>query len=216
MERKEGHYNIDGKLYPSVTTILRVIAKPALTSWLQRQAAEKALLGDYDTAEKVLAAMALERDRSGDRGSDVHRIAQSWASGISVDLLPGPQAFVPAVQTFFRVVRPKVVATELTVYNTIHEYAGTLDLLADIGGQRYVVDYKTSKQVYREHGLQVEAYRMCNRVVDRNDIPLLASGTIADRGAVVLFKNNGTFTFNETNEDFGAFLSAKRLWEWSR
>ena len=50
----------------------------------------------------------------------------------------------------------KVIATELTV--VCPYYGGTIDLIAQINGAIYIIDYKTSSEITYEYILQVCAY----------------------------------------------------------
>jgi len=58
--------------------------------------------------------------------------------------------------------KPEVKSTELIVYSKKHKYAGTLDFLGtiEIKGKRIpvIIDWKTSKSIYREYHLQVASY----------------------------------------------------------
>jgi predicted RecB family nuclease len=56
-------------------------------------------------------------------------------------------------------VKLEVIAAETTVFSEIHGYAGTVDLICRIDGQPYIVDFKTSKYVWKEYELQISAYR---------------------------------------------------------
>ena len=60
------HYEIDGKLYPSVTTILSIIRKPYLERW-------RGEIGNED-ADFIM-------EEAGGLGSEVHRIADNIAQG---------------------------------------------------------------------------------------------------------------------------------------
>lgn len=53
---------------------------------------------------------------------------------------------------------PHMIATERTVWG--QGYAGTIDLIAEWGGDVWIVDFKTSQDVWPEHELQVTAYGM--------------------------------------------------------
>ncbi len=56
-------------------------------------------------------------------------------------------------------VKLEVIAAETTVFSEIHGYAGTVDLICRIDGQPYIVDFKTSKYVWKEYELQISADR---------------------------------------------------------
>ena len=191
-------YTIDGIPYPSVTTILKVLAIPALVPWAAKLAIEK---GDAD-AWRILLKEA------GESGTLAHAAAREAAQPGAYPNLP-ETPYQEAITAFFTQMKPKVLGTELVVVNKTHGYAGTLDLLAVIRGTKYVVDYKTSRAIYPDHALQVEAYRWA--VPTENP---LVSPPIADATAIVLLRKDGTFAFKVVEADFGIFLAAKRLWQW--
>lgn len=49
---------------------------------------------------------------------------------------------------------------EKLVYSPTHGFAGLVDAVANVNGQRTLIDYKTSKGVYTEMRYQVAAYRL--------------------------------------------------------
>jgi hypothetical protein len=51
----------------------------------------------------------------------------------------------------------KTIATEQTVYGS--HWAGTLDWVGFLNGKKYVIDFKSSKNYYKEMAYQVAAYR---------------------------------------------------------
>src|SRR5437660_6989959 len=57
-------------------------------------------------------------------------------------------------------VKPEVIATETTIFSEINGYAGTVDFVCRIDGVLYVIDFKTSKQVWKEYEVQISAYRV--------------------------------------------------------
>lgn len=54
----------------------------------------------------------------------------------------------------------EILATEMTVFSHKHRYAGTCDIICNVGGVTHVVDVKTSKQATDVHMLQVASYRL--------------------------------------------------------
>jgi RecB family exonuclease len=92
-------------------------------------------------------------------------------------------------------------------------YAGTADLIARVGPKTFVIDYKTGKAVYPEARLQVEAYRQCTMLILK-DGTRISMYPMAEAGAVVLFKDDGTFSWTETTADHTAFLAAMILFLW--
>ena len=110
--------------------------------------------------------------------------------------------------------RPEIICREVRLVNMEQGYAGTADLIARIGSKTFVVDYKTSKGVFPEHHLQIEAYRQATMII-LEDGTRINQHPIADGGAVVLLKDDGTFGWVETAGDHTAFLAAMVLFFWS-
>lgn len=121
-------------------------------------------------------------------------------------------------------VKPEVIAAEVTVFSDIHGYAGTVDLVCRIDGVPYVIDFKTSKQVWKEYELQISAYRVAlengeNPLHERN-----ANGTestkIADlsglRTAILQVgyeRNKAGYKFTEIDDAFNLFKVAQQIWK---
>ncbi|MCS7277006.1 MAG: hypothetical protein NZ695_08350, partial [Dehalococcoidia bacterium] len=81
-------YEVDGKLYPSVTTILAVVSKPNVAAWARRTtlAAVREMLNDGLTVDQALALAAEEpervRDAAATRGTAIHdAVAAALAGG---------------------------------------------------------------------------------------------------------------------------------------
>ena len=61
--------------------------------------------------------------------------------------------------------KPKPIAAEVSVFNDRYNYAGTIDLVCQIGKDIWLIDYKFSNAVYESYELQVAAYAYAwNRV----------------------------------------------------
>ncbi len=217
-QRRMGYYEIDGKLLPSVTTVLKIIDKPALMNWAAKQAA-KAVLSDpakYDTPEKAAAAIYSISDVATTRGSDVHKLAEIYADAYvqgKADEFTSDNPYFPAIRAFFATMRPEVIYKEVRLVNMEHGYAGTADLIARVGPKTFVIDYKTGKAVYPEARLQVEAYRQATMLI-LQDGTRINQYPMAESGAVVLIKDDGTFSWTETTADYAAFLAAMILFFW--
>ncbi len=224
--RKAGQYLVDGIQYPSVTTILKVVDKPALLKWAAKMGA-KAVLSDpvlYDTPEAAAGAIYEMNKKDGqtatERGTEAHKVAENYAKAVvkgTADAFKSDNPYFPAVRSFFDTMKPEIYFIEVILVNTKEVYAGTADLIAKLGNRLFIIDWKTSKFVYDEMPLQVEAYRRCDMLIDSmTGERLVDQPQIADAGGVVLLRDNGTFQWTETAGDFGAFLAAKILWLWKQ
>jgi hypothetical protein len=229
-------YTIDGHRLPSVTTILDIIAKPALGPWYakeERRYFETAMLevlsrpGARDP-EYVLAAVAQavtgvkaadrERQKAAAIGTAVHAgIEWELRRQLGEDAgqaphLPEMAAWaVESWKDWARSVTLEPLAIERTVYCLECGYAGTLDLYARVKGVLTVLDWKSGKAIYPEAFLQNLAYR---HAASRAGLP-------STQGLIVRLPKHLDDPAWEvmpvpaalTLEDF---LAALRLWRWQR
>lgn len=82
------------------------------------------------------------------------------------------------------------IYSELSLYNDY--VGGTLDLLIEINGRKYIVDFKTSNHIYEKYYLQLAAYRWllyCNYNTDVD-------------GVIILQLNKTNISYNEYVLDF--------------
>jgi hypothetical protein len=125
------------------------------------------------------------------------------------------------VQSFlawFNEVKPETIATERTVFSEIHGYAGTVDYICRIDGVPYIIDFKTSKQVWREYELQVSAYRVA---VENGENPVLdQAGNVVDLSGlktailqVGYDRNKAGWKFTEVEDAFDLFKVAQQIWK---
>lgn len=91
------------------------------------------------------------------RGRVVHKCAELIAQGKTFTWDQQIDGYVKALYRFFKEVNPKVKFVEKIVYSKQYDFAGTIDLVAQIGSWNYIIDYKNS--LSEDHaGLQLAAY----------------------------------------------------------
>ena len=146
------YYLADGTLVPGVTTVLSVLAKPALVTWANQLGLE-----GVDVTKYV--------DKTANIGTLAHYLVECRVKGEKPDLEPfSPEELKRAEWAFNSYLswekqhQPKIIASELQLVSERYGYGGTVDLIAVIEGRRWVVDLKTAKRLYDEHILQVAAY----------------------------------------------------------
>jgi len=216
-ERRDNVYNIDGEKYVSTTTVLSALAKPALLMWAAKLSAA-AVLSDpytYDTAEKAAAVINQTKGAAGERGRNLHDLIEKWASGGDLSTFDMDNKYERGFVTFVRAWNPKPLLTECTIVNKTHKYAGRLDLIAEIGAETWLVDFKTSKAVWPEMGLQLSAYRNAEFIRCQEGDPLRPMPAVSKTG-VVLIPGDGNFSFAEVNEPFEVFLALMQVHAWSK
>jgi len=142
-------YRLDnGLVIPSVTTVVDVYPKPELMDWYGLQPS-------LQEANRV-------RDEAAAWGTLIHEACYDLINGEVVDVSEWEDAKaikkLLGFKRWYEETQPHITSIELAVTDG-HAIAGQLDLVADIGGVTWVLDLKTSGDVYPSHHIQVAAYR---------------------------------------------------------
>lgn len=212
--RRGGFYWMKGKPYVSVTTVLKVLDKPALLFWSNREIYRAAMVNPGISEEEAMLAPHKTSDKAKTRGTTVHSLVENYKHG--KDYLENvDEFFKPYAQAFHDFVEDhklQVIENERSVISKKYGYAGTLDMLARIGDSDkvYIFDIKTGKDIYDEAFLQMSAYKQALEEV----------GVKVDGIGVILLKTGkdgkptGTYKF-ETGEDcFPIFKACLDIWKW--
>ena len=159
-------YRLDGKPMTGVTTVLGIIAKPALINWAANMAVDYVKensagggLLDYLVSEKVLeearTAHTRAKEKAGDKGTDIHALVEEYIKksisendGRAIGDIPTQE---PMLEEFIRwAVNNKVqfLESEKRVYSEKWWVAGTADFTCKINDQRFVGDLKTQKTMW--------------------------------------------------------------------
>src|SRR3990167_5977664 len=145
---KKHLYELDGKPMTGVTTILSVIAKPALIQWAANEAvkyieehSEHPVGKDYQvsviTLTEAKTAHRKKKEDAGSKGTDVHKEVE----GLIQDGIDNNNGYIfgqsdnEQVKKFIDWAtenKVKFLASEKQVYSEIHWLAGTLDFLCVI------------------------------------------------------------------------------------
>jgi ribosome-associated translation inhibitor RaiA len=199
ISRGSGHsYLIDGSPADGVTTLLSLgLAKPALINWAGNTTAGYAIDHWDELAEMPISkrltvlqkAKYAERDAAARRGTQVHSLAEELVHGREVDV---PEALAGHVESYVRFLdkwQPTPLHVETVVANRSVNYCGTLDLIATMRGQCWLLDVKTARSgIYPETALQLAAYAHAEVLLDGEDE--LPMPTI-DRAAGVWVRADG-------------------------
>jgi len=215
-------YKLNGKKLPSATTILSLLDKPALVQWAANQAIEavvqhiEGLDGGELTKEKILACVDAAKKSWRQTSQKALAVGTAVHSAIEIRLKSGrdpadlPDQQLEAYMAFLEWLdahHVEPVAVETTVYGD--GYAGTADLVCKLDGKLYLIDFKTSKGIYDEYGLQTAAYRAAwNRMYPEQQV--------VGHGVLRLDKETGWpewKDFSETFErDYEAFMCLVKFW----
>ena len=188
-------YAYNGQTYPTVTTLLKTLNKPALVGWAAKAVAEYAAKNALTVAaiaeEDEAAAVDLlkgapwrERDKAASLGARVHAIAAS--GGIpSEDEAP----YVDQWRKFLEDTGADVIAQEQIVVNTVVGYGGTADLILKTRqGEHVLLDIKTGKTVADGNGVVYPEIRLQLNAYAAADVGLPVT---IDRAAVLHIQRDG-------------------------
>jgi hypothetical protein len=168
-------------------------------------------IGKLRANQKLLA-------KAGEIGTQVHALVE-WNIRRHLQQKVGPEPKVEekalwafmAWEDWAKSVHLKPMLIEQTVFSLTHGYAGTMDLLAEVGGRVTLLDFKTGKAIYAEAHLQNVAYQAA----------LAEMGHVqAEQGMIVRLPKNEqdpgfeTATCPAVADLFPTFLAVKSVWEW--
>lgn len=216
-------YKIGGKIIPSVTTALGIIAKPQLINWAAGMCAD--YIGEnwepgksYDEleiqtiVENGRKAHYQKKLDAGFTGTFVHKLVESYIKGDKVEM-PINKSLKLSYQAFLDWVKEhdvKFLLSEQQVYSRKHDYTGTLDFVCKIDGKMYIGDLKTSKAIYKaEYGSQLAAYKLARE----EEFP---DEKYAGCLLIRIGKENADFEFWQFEDDTlyrETFLSALNLYK---
>ena len=206
--KRAGMYWVEKKPYISVTTILGIIDKSAaLMYWACGETYDAVILNPEISREEAISAHKDVSQKAVGRGSAIHDLVEAYENIGEVRGQGGIYGgYARAFQSWINSHNPKVIEHERTVISKKYQYAGTLDMLVDVGGKQYLIDVKTQKdgRLFQEIQLQLSAYKNA----------LSECGTEVAGMFGLALAEDGTFTYKEFVYELEPFLSAKNLYEW--
>lgn len=180
-----------------VTSVLAVRAKPELEEYKE------------NTPRAIREAKLLEANT---RGTAVHEAIEAYLGGKPTPILPPEQdALYQGFINWHAKYQPTNILSEVYLVSTAYGYKGTTDLICEIDGEVWIIDFKTSKKLWPDTGLQLSAYREAYKE---------GTGTLWEvdkvrTGALHLHTNNKRgYTFKEFNEPIGVFLGLLVVYNW--
>lgn len=157
-----------------------------------------------------------ERDAAGNRGTEVHALAERLAAGEEVTVPDELAGHVDAYLRFLDDWQPTDAILERVVINRRWRFMGKLDsimtLPAPLG--RTLLDIKTSRSgPFEEVALQLAAYRHCETMLDGDDEVEMPE---VDSCAVVWLRADGydLYRFTAGEREFRIFLYCKQVGDW--
>jgi hypothetical protein len=109
--------------------------------------------------------------------------------------------------------KPVSIACDVTVFSDKYGFAGTIDYICKIGDQVYIIDFKTSQEVWSEYELQVSAYK---QPIESGEFSIPGFTEVSDIKLAILQigyrRNKAGFKWNEIDDQFPLFLAARQIW----
>ena len=199
---KAHSYKVDDVKVPSVTKIIDACFPKNLTDWALN-------VGEEEYRRVIDEALEV--------GNDTHQWIEDYINfGHACEdtdglwrcnhILKPVKAFLGWTEEY----KPEWIDAERKIYCDKHKYAGTVDAVAKINGRVCVIDFKTSKKIYKPYHLQISAYAQAIRRIDGlRQWPL---------GIILrLDKETGLFQQKvfEPKDHFKTFIKCMELRQWS-
>ena len=170
-------YEIDGKAYPSITTVLSIRSKEGLQKWRD------------SIGEKVAN---WEMNRAARRGKATHTLVEQYIKNET----PSIRDVLPL--GLFRLLKPyidqvdNIHCLETIMYSKKLTIAGQVDCIAEYNGKLSVIDFKTANKERREdwienYFLQTSAYAIMYEEIFGKPIEQIVILLAAEDGTVASY-----------------------------
>lgn len=182
---------------PSVTWICEYYPKGlGFYKWLANKG--------WDEAEAI-------KEAAGDKGSTVHNAVSALLTGNTIkhdslftdesgkerEITTDEYEAVISFVDWWKEAKPKILSFDEIVMSEDRRYAGTLDFRCEIEGVKWLIDFKTSSQIWPSHELQISAYKHCGYEDHKTAILQLGYK-----------RNKKKFKFTEIEDHFNLFINA--------
>ncbi len=149
------YYKRNGEYYPSITTVLSSYPKGShFEDWLK----------------KVGFASEHIVRKAGEDGTEVHSLIERYLLGETLEFLDSKglpkinpdiwQMFLRFVE-FWEIYNPTLIETEVHLFSDEYRVAGTCDLVCEINGEIWIIDFKTSNSLHTSQEIQIAVYGKC-------------------------------------------------------
>ena len=173
-------YDIDGKAYPSITTVLGIQKKEQLQDWRNK-------IGE-DVAN-------WEMGRAARRGKATHTLIEQYLKGET----PSERSVLPL--GLFKLLKPyvdqinNIHLLEAIMYSHKLTIAGQVDCVAEYNGKLSVIDFKTANKERQEswidnYFLQCTAYAIMYEEIFGKPIEQIVILLAGEDGSVACYKKN--------------------------
>ena len=196
--------NKNGAIVPGVTTVIGLLAKPALVPWAWKLGMQG------EDMNKV-------RDMAADIGTAAHYMAECMFKGNKPDfqhttpyVVAAAMKMMPDLERYIKANPSKTLASEENVVSEKWQYGGCIDWVCvpEATGLVTIRDIKTSKGIYAEYLIQIAAYEQAWNEV-HPDMPIQA------KEAIHMDKETGLLTvhpFGDLATEFEIFKHLRAIY----
>jgi len=209
------------KFIPSVTWITSYVYKGVeFYKWLASKG--------WDEAEAI-------KTEAGDRGTKIHKAIEKLIDGEvvkmdtefenrsdekSTDLEPDEYSAVNSFIKWCEADEPEFILSEVTLTSEEYDFAGTVDAVARINGEIWIVDWKSSQYIWPSMKAQISAYKVAIiEMMKNNEIQVDISIEEMENAKMAVLqvgykKNKRRWKFTEIQDEFESlFLPAQKFWD---
>lgn len=153
-----------------------------------------------DIIDEACKQHQIRKEEAASKGSEVHKWAEQYILGKNPEF-PTDEKVLNGVTAFLSWVKDhnvKFKESERMIYSKKHDYVGTLDAIAVIGGKTSLIDFKTSNGVYNTMHYQVAGYQLAYEEETGKKLT-------GPRYIIRFDKDTGDFHVHNLDEDSGAY-----------
>jgi|TARA_R110000851_G_scaffold148990_2_gene289441 hypothetical protein len=207
------YYQRNGEFYPSITYVLGAYPKGKFfEDWLK----------------KVGYASEHIVRKASDQGTETHEMIEDYLNGKELNFLSKsghPQYDTLVWQMFLRFVdfweeyNPKLIETEVHLFSDEIKVAGTCDMVCEIDGELWIIDFKTSNHLQTTYDLQTAVYGKCyeecyGKTPDRYGVLWLKSSKRKAAEGKIQGKGWEMYESNRSQEEnIDIFMTVKKLFD---
>jgi hypothetical protein len=207
------YYRRNGEYYPSITYVLSYYPKGKhFENWLK----QVGFSADYIVR------------KASEEGTQVHEMIESYLNGKELRFLDNNdnptcdpnvwQMFIKFVD-FWEEYKPTLIEAEVHLFSDQYKVAGTCDMVCEIDGELWIIDFKTSNHLQTTYDLQTAIYAQCfeecyGKKVNRTGILWLKSSKRGPKKGVIQGKGWEMYESNRSQEEnLDLFMTVKKLFD---
>jgi len=202
------HYFIDGKEYVRATTPLSILNRPSLVDWLTRNSQEVTEQWTEQTRDIGLEVHRLISEIIAGRSfSDTPAHILEW-SQLDESIRNGLRCYEKARLTLDF----EPIEAEKLLVSEEYGYAGTTDLLCEIHGDDWLLDWKVSSRLWPEVEYQLAAYWNAYREMTGRDMAGCRAIRLSRESGNWTPKDQLVMTPEKLAQKFEIYLCILKVW----